>query len=90
MEYEEFKKRVMDIRAYASGKISLAVAIEKLYNDISIPVEKRVSPKVADTIEMPSRINLFNACTDRCDMLQGHCACGAYHKLSDWKIEKIQ
>ena len=56
----------------------------------AIQAQARVSPKVVTTIEMPSHINIFNASTDRCDMLQGHCACGAYHKLSDWKIERIQ
>lgn len=48
MDLIEFKKRVMDIRAINPGTKSIIPLIEKLYNDISIPVEKRVSPKVAD------------------------------------------
>lgn len=26
----------------------------------------------------------FNACTEPCDMLQGPCACGAYHTQEEW------
>lgn len=30
-------------------------------------------------------IGLFhNACTDPCDMLQGPCACGAWHHQEEW------
>ena len=54
---------------------------------ISLPVKAEVMPKIADLIEMPGHIKIFNASTERCDMLQGPCACGAYHKLTDWKVE---
>lgn len=31
----------------------------------------------------------YNACTDPCDMLQGPCACGAWHSQEEWP-EDIQ
>ncbi len=31
----------------------------------------------------------YNACTDPCDMLQGPCACGAFHNQEEWP-PKIQ
>lgn len=32
-----------------------------------------------------------NACTDPCDMLQGPCACGAYHSLDeDWVLTGLK
>jgi hypothetical protein len=31
----------------------------------------------------------YNACTDPCDMLQGPCACGAWHHQEEWP-DKIQ
>lgn len=36
-------------------------------------------------ISMPRAINRFNACNDRCDMASGHCACGAFHTLEEWR-----
>ena len=29
----------------------------------------------------------YNACTDPCDMLQGPCACGAWHHQEEWPDE---
>lgn len=29
-----------------------------------------------------------NACSDPCDVLQGPCACGAWHKLYEWDFIK--
>jgi hypothetical protein len=26
----------------------------------------------------------YNACTEPCDMLQGPCACGAWHRQGEW------
>ena len=26
----------------------------------------------------------YNACSDPCDMLQGPCACGAWHQQKEW------
>jgi len=26
----------------------------------------------------------FNACTDSCDMIDGPCACGAWHNVKEW------
>lgn len=28
-------------------------------------------------------------CSDPCDMLQGPCACGAWHYLYEWEIEEL-
>lgn len=36
-------------------------------------------------IPMPRAINRYNACNDRCDMASGHCACGAFHTLDEWR-----
>lgn len=35
---------------------------------------------------MPDKyVGLFyNACTDPCDMLEGPCACGAWHHQAEW------
>ena len=30
----------------------------------------------------------FNACTDPCDMIDGPCACGAWHNVKEW-LEKL-
>jgi hypothetical protein len=30
------------------------------------------------------RVSLFNACNEKCDMLIGPCACGAWHQPDDW------
>lgn len=38
-----------------------------------------------DLIAMPGQIVTHNACTDRCDMAAGPCACGAWHNLDEWK-----
>ena len=53
-------------------------------------IEEAVVPTVKETgiIVMPDDINIFNSSTDRCDMLLGPCACGAYHKLYE-QIKKI-
>lgn len=45
--------------------------------------------KVGGTmIVMPKHISIYNACTDRCDMLDGPCACGAWHKIDGWASDK--
>ena len=36
-------------------------------------------------IPMPEGIILHNACNYPCDMAEGPCACGAWHKMKDWK-----
>jgi hypothetical protein len=42
-------------------------------------------------IVMPSIVNVRNACTERCDMFEGPCACGAWHHEKDWpdRIQEI-
>ena len=35
-------------------------------------------------IPMPDSIDIHNASHERCDMAQGPCACGAWHKLEKW------
>lgn len=35
-------------------------------------------------IVMPKHINVYNASTERCDMLVGPCCCGAWHRIADW------
>jgi len=42
-----------------------------------------------DFIIMPLSVNVFNACTERCDMFVGPCACGAWHHKKDWD-DRIQ
>lgn len=44
MNLIEFKKRILDIRSITPGTISLIPKIEKLYNDISIPLATEVVP----------------------------------------------
>ena len=36
---------------------------------------------------MPEKFFFRNACTERCDIAEGPCACGAWHKLEDWPKE---
>ncbi len=40
--------------------------------------------------DMPAimRGRFQNACTDSCDMIDGPCACGAWHNAKEW-IEKL-
>ena len=44
-----------------------------------------------DLVDMPKKYygRFHNACTDPCDMLQGPCACGAWHSQEEWP-EDIQ
>jgi len=37
-------------------------------------------------VPMPVRYigQFYNACTDPCDMLEGPCACGAWHHQNEW------
>jgi hypothetical protein len=37
-----------------------------------------------DLIQMPPEIRYHNGNNERCDMIQGPCACGAYHSISEW------
>lgn len=38
-----------------------------------------------DLIPMPERLTITQCgSNDQCDMLQGPCACGAWHNLNDW------
>ena len=41
-----------------------------------------------DTIPMPSELigKIYNS-NEPCDVLQGACACGAWHDLDDWVID---
>ena len=38
-------------------------------------------------LAMPSQFKFRNGVWEYCDMVQGPCACGAYHYLEDWPIE---
>lgn len=38
-------------------------------------------------VKMPINIDYFNGCSDRCDLLQGPCACGASHSIDEWPRE---
>ena len=38
------------------------------------------NPFVAMSDELPAR---YNACNEACDMLVGHCVCGATHRAED-------
>ena len=54
------------------------------------PIQANLKPSNSgelknDFIIMPEHINMHNACNERCDMLIGPCACGAWHKLKDWE-----
>ena len=51
MDLVEFKKKILDIRAITLGTKSIIPMIEKLYKDISIPVE---SPVIVQTAEWTS------------------------------------
>ncbi len=42
-----------------------------------------------DFIDMPEEINLYNGRWERCDIAQGPCCCGAWHRILDWP-EDIQ
>lgn len=42
------------------------------------------APKLA----IPEQFDLHNACTDRCDVLYGFCACGSYHDF-EWFCRKV-
>ena len=35
---------------------------------------------------IPEEINYHNACTDRCDLINGPCACGSWHTFDDMLI----
>lgn len=34
---------------------------------------------------MPASVSYFNGSTERCDILDGPCACGAWHKPDEWE-----
>lgn len=35
-------------------------------------------------IPMPKGIKYYNGCNEPCDMAQGPCCCGAWHKWKEW------
>lgn len=53
-------------------------------------VKKRALEALVDarlpTIPMPEGFN-FRMNGERCDMIQGPCACGAWHRLDDWGFD---
>ena len=55
MDLVEFKKRVFDIRSISAGTKSIIPQIEKLYTDISIPMDAGVKP-ATDVIKMIDEI----------------------------------
>lgn len=40
-----------------------------------------------DCIAMPREISINNAVTENCDMAAGPCACGAWHRRSEWMYD---
>lgn len=38
-------------------------------------------------IVMPDGVTVYNGSHERCDMADGPCSCGAWHKLEDWTVQ---
>lgn len=49
-------------------------------------------PQSGKQVTMPANLSIYNGCSERCDMLVGACACGAWHEANDWdgKIGNIE
>lgn len=51
---------------------------------LDVPASFAAAHGSAPLVEMPQTVQIRNASTERCDMAQGPCACGAWHALTDW------
>jgi hypothetical protein len=40
-------------------------------------------------IVMPVEVDYHNACNERCDVIAGPCACGAWHSVGEWDRRTI-
>jgi hypothetical protein len=43
-----------------------------------------------DFFAMPESVHYHNGTNQRCDALSGPCACGAWHKLDEWRMRMIE
>jgi len=43
-------------------------------------------------IFVPSEINIYNGCNERCDIIGFHCVCGSQHTVDDFKgwLQKLK
>jgi hypothetical protein len=69
-----------------SGWMSLCQLHAASHLDIAIPIDELINngEEFQGSIVMPSGIITHNASHEPCDMADGPCCCGAWHKLTDW------
>ena len=90
-EFEKFPiKKVSYDTDEGQTFVAELIAVDKrnLWQFIEQKLTEAIKQNDSGIIVMPDFINIYNASTDRCDALKGHCACGACHTLDD-QIKKI-
>ncbi len=76
-------------RKYEKSERQMPFGIIGTY--VSCPYCQPKEPEPRNDILVMPRLwmgQVYNACTDPCDMLQGPCACGAWHHLEEWIITR--
>lgn len=83
-EYAEFMINVILFLALLAGAIQILIEIL----DYPPPQPERLLRMKV----MPRNVVIFNASNEPCDMLEGPCCCGAWHKPGELlaKIEKLK
>ncbi len=92
-------KRVMTRRAFDSlYELIEPITIERTPSGVKLDLAKELEYarieithfKAKAEFDMPAIMQgqYHNACTDACDMIDGPCACGAWHNVKEW-IEKL-
>ncbi len=77
---EMLKDAITDLRADRTSVLQLQAEL----------AEKTATIKKKIEYEMPDIMQgqFHNACTDSCDMIDGPCACGAWHNAKEW-LERL-
>ena len=73
-------KTWMDV---AAEKDEIAADLRRQLAAANQRVESLVLELERSKMVMPENVNLYNACTERCDVANGPCACGAWHNAQE-------
>ncbi len=81
------KVKITELKREKAGD---KVLIKDLANKLAAAEETIKHLRGKAEFSMPSSMQgkFYNACTDSCDMIDGPCACGAWHSAKEW-IEKL-
>ena len=82
----EFTKRARNIASHEISKPRNTFEITILEACDIIDKLEAENKELNKIIPMPEELigKFFNACTEPCDIINGPCACGAWHDIEDW------